>query len=283
RGRSTQWVPLPWICYLRTPRELRSSRAVSRFKRLANFKPFRDWWLQECGGDNRDLKRVLLRFPSGVWGVPWELLVGELDRERRMHVSIVRGLSGDPSILPSRFGRAMSILLVRGDDGSSTGLSRLALERATQLLLDVYDSLPSAHKRVMLRPQVCQPTLAEFSALLTQAPDVLWLSGHGSGNPPAFILADGSALTPQELGRAIASAPARPLFAVFWACDTARAPEVNREAPSPPFYEALLKSGVATILAMQAPVTDRGAILMAQEVFQALAAGEALDTAAVHA
>jgi len=177
----------------------------------------------------------------------------------------------------------MSILLVRGDDGSSTGRARLALERETELLLEVYDSLPSAHKRAMLRPQVCQPTLAEFSALLTQAPDVLWLSGHGSGNPPAFILADGSALTPQELGRAIASAPARPLFAVFWACDTARAPEVNREAPSPPFYEALLKSGVATILAMQAPVTDRGAILMAQEVFQALAAGEALDTAAVHA
>ncbi len=78
-------------------------------------------------------------------------------------------------------------------------------------------------------------------------------------------------------------APAPPLFAVFWACDTARAPEVNREAPSPPFYEALLRSGVASVLAMQAPVTDHGAILMAQEVFQALAAGEALDAAAVHA
>ena len=283
KRRAPDRIPLPWLSYLQAPRHLRSWRAVSRFRRLATSDRFRDWWLKECGGDDPALKRFLLRFPVGVWDVPWELLIGELDRERRMRISIVRGLPGDPTTLPSRFDRPMSVLVIKGDDGSLTGRARLELEREVALLLEAYDSLPTAHKRIMFRPQVCQPTLAEFPGLLAQAPDVLWLSGHGSDNPPAFILADGSPLTPHGIGLAIASASAPPAFAAFWACDTGRVPKDNREAPSPPFYEALLRNGVASVLVMQAPVTDNGAILMAQEVLQALAAGDALDAAAVRA
>jgi hypothetical protein len=118
---------------------------------------------------------------------------------------------------------------------------------------------------------------------LAGAFDAVFFSGHGSAKPPAFYLVDGSRLSPEELGRMIAEGPSVPLFAAFWACDTARAPEDSRGLPSPPFYEALARSGIGSVLAMQAPITDRGATLLAQEVLQSLAAGDSLDGAAARA
>jgi tetratricopeptide (TPR) repeat protein len=173
----------------------------------------------------------------------------------------------------------MSILLIQGDDGSHTGRIRLDLKREADLLLRVYDSLPAAHRRSIVKLQCCQPTSAELDTVFRDIPDVVFFSGHGSSNPPAFILVDGSRLTPARIGQLMASAPTPPMFVAFWACDTARGSKDSREAPGPPFYIALAKSGVAGVLAMQAPVTDTGAILLAQEVFQSLAAGDALDVA----
>jgi hypothetical protein len=215
--------------------------------------------------------------------VPWELLVGELDQERRASVSIIRGLPDQPATLPSHFDRPMSVLIIKGDDGSQTGWDKLDLDRECNLLLDAYDRLPAAHHAVMRRPRIARPNSADIAALFQDAqtvPDVIFLSGHGTNNPPRFMLADGSALTPERLTQVISTTAIRPLFAAFWACDTARGPNDSREAPSPPFYAALLRSGVASLLAMQAPVSDGGATLLAQEILQALAGGDALDTAA---
>jgi tetratricopeptide (TPR) repeat protein len=273
-------MPIPWPLYLQAPSHIRKWRALPRFSRIATSQRFRDAWLQECGGDERTIKRFLLQFPSGPWALPWELLIGELDRERRGSIAMVRGLPSGPSTLPSRFDRPMSVLFVQGDDGSRTGRVRLDLKREADVLLKVYDSLPAAHRQSVVKPRVCQPTSAELEGMLKEAPDVLFFSGHGSSNPSAFILVDGSQLTPARIGQLIATAPAAPLFSAFWACDTARGPKDSREAPGPPFYLALANSGVGSVLAMQAPVTDNGAILLAQEVFEALAAGDALDVAA---
>src|SRR5262249_11283798 len=74
-GARSRKIAIPWPVYLQAPSHLRKWRAVSRFRKIADSREFRDWWLQECGGSNRALKRFLLRFPSGVWSVPWELLV----------------------------------------------------------------------------------------------------------------------------------------------------------------------------------------------------------------
>lgn len=277
-------MPIPWHLYLQAPSHIRKWRALARFRRIGTSKRFRDAWLQECGGDEPLIKRFLLQFPSGAWNKPWELLIEELDRERRPRVSIVRGLPQGPGTLPSTFDRPMSVLMVLGDDGSRTGRIPLDLKREAELLLNVYDSLPEAHRRSIVRPRYCQPTSAELANVLkVDLPDVLFLSGHGSSDPPGFILIDGSLLTPEQMGEFIAGAPAQPVFAAFWACDTARGPTDSREAPGPPFYLALAKSGVASVLAMQAPVTDSGAILLAQEVFQSLAGGESLDIAAARA
>jgi len=285
-GARSRKIPISWFLYLQAPSHLRKRGAVSRFQKIANAKHFRDWWLQECGGGDRTLKRFFLRFPPRVWDIPWELLVGELDGERQSSVSIVRGLRDQPSTLPSCFDRPMSVLIIRGDDGARTNLARLNLDRECDLLLDAYDRLPAAHREAMLKPRIVQPINADFPALFRDAatvPDVIFLSGHGSSDPPSFMLSDGSSLRPEQFAKAISATAVRPMFAAFWACDTARGPGGSREVPSPPFYAALLQAGVASFLAMQAPVSDDGAILLAQEVLQALAGGHPLDAAAARA
>jgi tetratricopeptide (TPR) repeat protein len=271
---------IPWPVYLQAPSHIRKWRALARFGRIANSKRFRDAWLLECGGDDRVIKRFLLQFPAGVWDIPWELLIGELDQERRPSISIARGFPDGPSTLPSRVDRPMSVLFIQGDDGSRTGRTPLDLKHEADLLLKVYESLPEGHRQSIVKPRSCQPTSTELANVFRDVPDVLFFSGHGSNDPPGFLLVDGSRLTPEKIGQLIESSPIRPMFAAFWACDTARGPKDSREAPGPAFYMALARSGVASVLAMQAPVTDPGAILLAQEVFQSLAAGDALDVAA---
>jgi hypothetical protein len=286
KGAGSRKISIPWHIYLQAPSHLRDWWAISRFQKIALSKGFRDWWPQECGGNERALKRFMLRFPPGVWDIPWELLVGELDQARRSSISIVRALVDEPSTLPSCFDRPMSVLFIKGDDGSQTGRNRLDLDRECNLLLEAYDRLPVTHREAILRPRIARPTRADLSLIFQDAqtvPDLIFLSGHGSNNPPTFMLADGSPLTPEQFAKVISATAVRPVFIAFWACDTARGPTDSRQAPSPPFYAALLRDGVASLLAMQAPVTDRGAILLAQEVFQSLAGGDALDVAAARA
>lgn len=286
KGAGRRTIPIPRRVYLCAPSHLRSWRAIGRFRGIATSQPFRDWWMQECGGDGRVLKRFMLRFPAGAWDIPWELLVGEIDKERRPAISIVRGLAQEPGTLPSRFDRSMSMLLIKGDDGSKSGWGELNLDRETALLLDAYDQLPESHRAAMSKPRVIQPTESELRTLFQDpqsVPDVIFLSGHGSNRPPAFILTDGSSLTPKSFASIISATAVRPMFIVFWACDTAREENDGRNSPSPPFFSALLKCGVSSVLAMQAPVYDQAAILLAQELFQSLAGGDALDAAAARA
>jgi hypothetical protein len=286
KGQGARTIPIPRPVFHLAPSHLRSWRALSRFQAIATSKRFRDWWLQECGGDERALKRFMLQFPAGVWDIPWELLVGELDGERRASISIVRSLIDEPSTLPSQFDRPMSILCIQGDDGSKTGWARLDLKRESALILDAYDQLPIAHKAIISRPQIIQPTKSELPGVFEDPqgiPDVIFLSGHGSNRPPAFILADGSLLTPNSFAGMISTTPVRPMFVVFWACDTGRAENDSRHSPGAPFFTAILRAGISSLLAMQAPVTDRGAILLAQELFQSFAGGDALDAATARA
>src|SRR5580700_8309200 len=83
KGSAARDMRIPWPVYLQAPSHIRKWRALPRFNRIATSKRFRDGWLLESGGDDRLIKRFLLQFPPSAWDVPWELLVGELDRERR--------------------------------------------------------------------------------------------------------------------------------------------------------------------------------------------------------
>src|ERR1700730_3414805 len=167
KAAGSRKIPIPWPVYLQAPSHLRRWQAICRFQRIATSKHLRDWWLQECGGSDRAPKRFLLRFPAGAWDVPWEILVGELDQERRASISIIRGLPDQPATLPSRFDRPMSVLIIKGDDGSQTGWDQLDLDRECSLLIDAYDRLPAAHQAVMQRPRIVRPNRADLGALLS--------------------------------------------------------------------------------------------------------------------
>lgn len=238
KGAGKRTVPIPWLAYLRAPSHLNSRRASARFDAISRSSAFRDWWLQECGGDDRSLKRFALRFPQRVWDIPWELLIGELAHERRPRISIVRMPEGEPRSLPSNFDRPMSVLLVQGDDGSSCGWARLDLDHEAKRLLDAYDRLPASHHATLLRPKVLKPSLEGLRTELLDAnlcPDVIFLSGHATSRPPVFLLADGSRLTPEAFAGILAAAPARPLYIVFWACDTGALQTIGAIRQAAPF------------------------------------------------
>lgn len=283
RGSVQQDAPIPRHIYALMPSHIRGWRAAARFKLLADSKEFRDAWRTETGVGEREYRRFLLKFPEGAWDRPWELLIGEVESTRRPRISIVRGLPDSSDVLPSEFDRPMSVLCILGDDGSRTGHYPLDLKHETELLLKVYDSLPAAHRSAILPPRVCQPQKSDLQKAFSEPADVVFFSGHASSNPPRFFLVDGSSVTPEEIKTLISSAPTRPMFAAFWACDTAREAKKNRGGPGPQFYLSLTQAGMASVLAMQSTISDPGAILLAQEVFQALASGDSLDIAAARA
>jgi tetratricopeptide (TPR) repeat protein len=178
----------------------------------------------------------------------------------------------------------MSVVCILGDDGSHTRRYQLDLHGEKERLLKVYDALPAASRAAILRPLIYQPrTKDELTQALQQPADVLFFSGHASTNPPRFYLLDGSFVSPEDIEDLLSRTAARPVFVAFWACNTGRVPEKNRGGPGPQFYLSLSKAGVASVLAMQSTISDRGAILLAQEVFQALASGDSLDLAVARA
>ena len=67
-GSAVSELPIPRQVYLFMPTNIRGPWAQWRFGRLARSKQFRDAWMSETGGDERELRRFLLKFPpaSGI-------------------------------------------------------------------------------------------------------------------------------------------------------------------------------------------------------------------------
>jgi hypothetical protein len=238
---------------------------------------FLSWWLQTCGRGDGTWTRFLLRFPEPIWEIPWELLLGELRPEYSSRVSIVRGVPGDPRRLPGELDRALRVLLVQGEENAYG--QPLNLRGEAERIIECWECLPLGVRDAVGRPTVVQPGLDDLGGCLAQhLPDVLWFSGHAEASPPKFALKGGGMLTPETLEAAVNESGAAPVFALFWACETARRGRGNGPS-APPFYRTLAHLGCMQILAMQEQISDEGAILMASEAFSALASGEALDVA----
>ncbi|MEL7170356.1 MAG: CHAT domain-containing protein, partial [Bacteroidota bacterium] len=117
--------------------------------------------------------------------------------------------------------------------------------------------------------------------LIATKPSLLWLSGHATNDPPGFLMADGSWLTPADLAAAIREASETthsvPLYVVLWACRTAVGERYAAPGAAPPFIEALANVGVAGMLATLAPLADDVAIDFAAAILAGVAAGRPLD------
>ena len=150
-----------------------------------------------------------------------------------------------------------------GENGVRT-LRELARSYLTTVVSASLDSLPAV--------------------LIEHRPSVLWFSGHGRDDPAGLLLADNHWLTPEQLCSALLDVAAQggrtPLYVILWACQTGSPARFAARGPAPEFVKALHEVGVTAILASQAPLSDKAALLAAKHVLSALAAGRPLDHAA---
>lgn len=258
------------------PHNLRNPKLRARFEQLVSGTQFLDWWNQTCGaaGD----KLFLLRFPSGVWSIPWELLIERLNlTNNQASACLARTIVDDSGPLsPSLFDEPLRILILMGAcDG-------LDLDREVELVQSAWQSLELSVRQCIEEPVAEQSTTENLAILLQKyKPHIIWFSGHGRLQPDvALLFADGIWINASNFSKIIRNSGQQPLYAIFWACDTGRGEERQSEVYcSPPLFKELKNIGVLTVLAMQSPIRDSSALLMAQNLFRYLAVGLPLERA----
>ncbi|KAB2903604.1 MAG: CHAT domain-containing protein [Anaerolineae bacterium] len=264
---------------------LRSERAYAQFLDRVQKGDFLGKWFQICGVEND--KAFLLRgFPRNAYSVPWELLIeGIHDPTNRRNVSIIRSI-GNTTLHARKFEKPLIVLVAKGD------AANLNIQKEERQILQGYDSLHgSARDRV--RPPIFEDVdehnLGDL--LKKHNPDVFWFSGHGAfsveRNEAYVQLHDGNILSMTKLAEIIKGSHLNPspLYAVFWACDVGSSSELDqfRFASYPDVVEKLSEVGIYAILAMQSPIRDRNAIILARQVFASLAHGLPLERALAYA
>ncbi|HYD37036.1 MAG TPA: CHAT domain-containing protein [Allosphingosinicella sp.] len=253
--------------------------AIALYRQLAREGEHGPWWSDVCGGDAPGLRRFLLDLPSDHWERPWEAMIAALDPPRWRDVSIVRRLSGSSAPHPVEIGDQLRILVLQGSEGIGD-LDRIDLAAELRELERARDMLDHAVQALVAPFAVGRPGQAEVAGLIAQArPNILWLSGHARADPPGFLLADGTWLTPEELAGAIGAGAAPPLYVVLWACRTGQLQRHAAPRAAPPFIAALAEVGVAAVLATLGPLADDIAASMARTIVAQIAVGRPLDHA----
>ncbi|MBX9245274.1 CHAT domain-containing protein, partial [Actinotalea ferrariae] len=219
--------------------------------------------------------RLMLDDAPSVARLPWELL---LDGSRYLvHTAdefVVRYADLDRPPPRVQRGDRLRVLVVAA---TPDGLTRLDVDREHAGLVQALAPLSDDVDLHRLE----QPTLPALGAALEQEWHVLHVIGHGEVRDEGGVMVlehpDGS---PDEvdaavLGRLVAGSPTLRL-AVLNGCSTAALP-LHR--PQAGVAQALVRSGVAAAVAMQFPITDRGAIEFAAGLYEGLARGDLVDQA----
>jgi tetratricopeptide (TPR) repeat protein len=254
------------------------------YLKLARAGDFGPWWSDKCGGESTHVRRFRLQLPSSVWERPWEGLVGALDPPRWDQVSLIRQIEADASPpQPSELSEPLSIVCLQGA-AAGPGLDLLDLAAEFEAVKTGYANLDLGAREAVVPPKAVRASLDSLPAILLEhRPTILWFSGHGRDNPAGLLLADNHWLTPEDLCSALISAAEQggrtPLYVILWACQTGSAAPFAVRGPAPEFISALQELGVAAILASQAPLSDKAALVAARHVLAALTAGRPLDHA----
>ena len=260
----------------RVPRDLRNAKLAKRFEKLVSGTDFVRWWDQTSGqsGDTA----FVLRFPDGAWDIPWELLIDL--QSSQANVSVARSPEQISAWNPSVFDEALRILLIQGDDGASVG-QKLDLSLEAEQLRASWEALENRVKQCVEQPVIQSATSANLTSLVSQhKPHVVWFSGHGTNKPTSrLLLADKKWVDAPTLAGLISASGHKPLFAVFWACDTGRPDASAVTALSPALFRELRNIGILSVLAMQSPIRDVSARSMARDLLGYLAVGMPLERA----
>lgn len=261
----------------RVPRNVRDPELGSRLDRLLEGTGFSEWWHEVCGSSGQKL--FLLQFRNGGWDVPWEWLVGQLVlSDNRTTVSLVRTLKdATPVFQPSQFLRPLKILLLQGDDGTSIN-ARIDLAAEASAVTDAWNGLEQAVKGRFLAPIILPADDETLVGLLnTEEPDLVWFSGHGRHKPqPGLLFANRRWIGPDKIGELLRRSKWQPRFWLLMACDTARGGRTLADLPA--FVTQFVTAGALSVLAMQSPIRNVSASLLATELLGALAVGLSLET-----
>jgi hypothetical protein len=283
----------------KVPRNLRQQvpkQLRQNFFQLFASEGFLDWWNQSTGGSGpKQDKYLRLSFPHTyipfavtAWDIPWELLIERLqETENHSTVALVRGIGNQALLATTVFSEKMRVLILQGDDGSSSRSSYSSLNLAAEArqLEWAWRNLPAAARDCMDQPLVLKTGTSDLrDQIHAIAPHVVWYSGHGRSEPNSALLFEGGKwVTAGEFANLIkpsAKGERAPLYAVFWACDTGRKQPRPETIPiSPPLVEALSNVGVASVLAMQSPIGDASAVSAAGRLLEFLATGFSLERA----
>ena len=287
-GRLRQYL-FSWWRLWRLPRQLRDPALPGRFDQLVQGAAGFEFWLGARFGEPRETI-FLLRFPRLAWTVPWELLLAKKQAVTgsAYQASFVRQPDFEAGSAATAIDRPLRSLILLGDDGARLGTRwRLDLHQEVRILDDTWNRLDTSVQRRIERPIVERPASSQLIQLIAKArPDVLWFSGHGrAGLSPGLLFRDGW-IAAKAFAKSVADSGRPPLYAVFWACDTGAPGDAKRDdlgARYPILCRELLKVGTSAVLAMQAPIRDASALLMARELFDHLAAGMPLVQASARA
>jgi len=269
----------------RIPRDLRHPELEKRFTELLEGTAFFRWWLVTCG--NPDDKVFQLNFPDNHSTIPWELLISSIIGARHRTAVCLTRTSAHATIAesPSVFDEPMRNLILLGDDGASIGLKQLNLQAEVKQIQSAWEGLEGSFQKCVMRPEIQAAKAGDLRELLEEIkPHILWFSGHGLSKPEtALLFADGEKITAKRLAGLIESSRHRPLYAVFWACDTG-GPDArpNGISVTPALFAELSRVDILAVLAMQAPIRDVSARAMTAGLFRLLGTGMSLEHALAH-
>ncbi len=285
-GSSERGVSIDSALWKAAPPQL-GPEATSRYRALAEEPVYLSWWADACGGDAPGARRFALSVPADHWERPWESTIAALRASRWQDVAMSRLLAGQRApAAPQEIGKPLRVLVLQGQQ-SGPGLDGLDLESELQALIKARNSLDAA-VLAQVSPIEARPARRSelVDVLIETKPSILWLSGHATNEPPGFLLADGSWLTPDELAATIVEASKSsetvPLYVAMWACRTGQRERFVAPGAAPPFVRALAGAGVSAVLATLGPLADDIAPEFAASVLGAVAVGRPLDHAVAH-
>jgi hypothetical protein len=265
------------------PRDLGADDVRGKlFDALAETKAgnsFLEWFGQVAGSH----PRFDLRIGGSEWSIPWELLIARLQLRRdRRGVAFTRRVGWKELAAPSEAPEKLRTLLLLGDDNPPGGPA-LQLDREADTVRVAWSQLDHSAKSFVDEPiveRVNEDTITERVEL--HKPHVILYSGHGSAS--SIQMADGRWLKANHYANAVCRPTWKPIYAGFWACSTARPnPSASGLAEAPTFAVELLRRGIVAVLAMQSPIGDTNAILLARIFFEEIAAGRTMERAIAEA
>ncbi|MBW8876891.1 MAG: CHAT domain-containing protein [Acidobacteria bacterium] len=219
--------------------------------------------------DGQDLVRLC--------SLPWELLYDPRENGRRSQ-PIVRSIAVPRPARPLTFAEPLRVLAVAS---RPSGLPALSLDQEQRTLVQSWTLEPRVELTVL-----DTPTPHELRrVLLKRNFQILHFMGHGTleakNGEGSLVLGSFSneprLVTGEELALLLRDASSLRMV-VLDACHTSRLPagEVN---PFAGVATALIKNGLAAVLAMQLPISDRAALAFNHTFYQRLAAGEPVEVA----